>query len=309
MKYLSSHFIRKNSSKFVVLAISLFMVFCSNGQSKNRRSVNKVLTANETENYNIQYDLSKPTRIIDLPGELMEISGLSYYTDNKLVCQHDEKEDLFVIDYLSCEIISKKKSGKSGDYEGVEQVNGSVFLLKSNGTITEYSNFNTNQQKRKSYKTKISQKNDAEGLGYDPKTNSLLIACKSKPSLKDAENKFKSKRCIYRFSLDENKLKEVPFIYIDLEKMEREYGKKHFMPSAIAYNPIDENFYVLSAVGNHLIVVDRNSNILKMEKLAPSLFMQPEGICFSPDGKFLFISNEGKMRNANILVFDRRTNN
>jgi len=43
--------------------------------------------------------------------------------------------------------------------------------------------------------------------------------------------------------------------------------------------------------------------MLAMIKLSPVIFPQPEGICFSPDGK-LFIASEGAGRGGTILEFD-----
>jgi sugar lactone lactonase YvrE len=42
-----------------------------------------------------------------------------------------------------------------------------------------------------------------------------------------------------------------------------------------------------------------------LKNLKNSIFRQPEGICFSPDGEILFISNEGKNKKGNILVFNK----
>lgn len=76
------------------------------------------------------------------------------------------------------------------------------------------------------------------------------------------------------------------------------------MPSGIAVHPVTGEFYIISAVGNILMVVNRNNEIVHLEKLIPKLYKQPEGICFSPDGKTLYISNEGKQKQANILIFN-----
>ncbi|NJO92482.1 MAG: hypothetical protein HC831_28550 [Chloroflexia bacterium] len=83
------------------------------------------------------------------------------------------------------------------------------------------------------------------------------------------------------------------------------YGLTNFMPSGIAHHPIDDEFYIISAVNNGLIVVSRKSEILHVEKLSKSIFRQPEGICFSPDGETLFISNEGRDKKGNILLFNK----
>jgi len=310
MNYLSNKSIKTRFLKSGLFGVGVFLIIsCNINLNENESAENKMISKKATNGFSFKYDLKKPSNSIGLPFELKEISGLSYYQKNQLICMNDERADIYVIDYLTGGVVAKRESDKAGDYEGIEYVDGSAYLLKSNGTISEYTDFNTPQQQKKTYKTKISTKNDAEGLVYDPESNSLLIACKNKPSLKDVENKRKYKRCIYQFSLKNKELTEKPFLCIDLEKIEKEYGKKNFMPSAIAFCLIDKNFYVLSSVGNLLLVIDRNSNILYLERLNPSIFPQPEGICFSPDGEFLFISNEGRIKKGNILVFKRQTKN
>ena len=51
-----------------------------------------------------------------------------------------------------------------------------------------------------------------------------------------------------------------------------------------------------------LMVLDRNGKVLDLQDLDNKLFLQPEGICFSPQGD-LFISNEGRGGKGYILKF------
>ena len=51
-----------------------------------------------------------------------------------------------------------------------------------------------------------------------------------------------------------------------------------------------------------LLVLNREAEIGHIKRLNPSLFNQPEGICFSADGT-LYISNEGGKGQGSILKF------
>ena len=75
------------------------------------------------------------------------------------------------------------------------------------------------------------------------------------------------------------------------------------MPSGFAIHPVTCEFYIISSVGKHLIAMNRNNEIEYAEKMVHKFFSQPEGICFSKEGKTLYISNEGKEKLANILIF------
>lgn len=43
------------------------------------------------EKYELRYDFSKPNSKMEMPQNLKEISGLSFYKDNLLACVNDEK--------------------------------------------------------------------------------------------------------------------------------------------------------------------------------------------------------------------------
>ena len=51
----------------------------------------------------LAYDFDNPTRILPLPGKLMEISGLSYHaTKNQLLAVHDEKGLIYYLNKETC---------------------------------------------------------------------------------------------------------------------------------------------------------------------------------------------------------------
>ena len=81
------------------------------------------------------YDLSSPDTVLNLPADLAEISGLSYLDENHLAAVQDEKGKIFIIDIRDGTITREIKFGKKGDYAGIEIVQGSVYVVKSNGDI------------------------------------------------------------------------------------------------------------------------------------------------------------------------------
>lgn len=305
-------------SRFLILFVTLasFLVLF---ESCAKKSVDSKLIYEIGATYQFPYSIFSADEIYNLKDELREISGLAYYNDHSLLCVNDEKGIIYKFSLKKKGITKKYKFDKSGDYEGIEVVGDQVYVLRSDGNIFAVDHMKNENIFSVKNKTQLNAGNDTEGLGFDPKDNSLLIACKGNPGIK---KKFKGKRAIYKYSLDSNELSASPSYLIDQERireilnfngytsfavtlLESIYpseGDVTFQPSAVAVHPITNNLYVLGSVGKLLIVLNPEGELLAIVKLKRKLFRQPEGICFSPDGT-MFISNEGKGRAANICKF------
>lgn len=286
------------------------------GQDEN----NKILF--KEKNYEFQYRLLKPDKVQSLPPKLNEISGLSIMDDGRFACVQDEKGNIYVLNFETAEIEKKINFADHGDFEGLTLVGTTAWALKSNGNLFRVKNFMEGEEvlRAKKYETKLSKKNDSEGLAYDKNTNSLLIACKGHPYIDS--KKGTHKKAIYKFDLAEKKLITDPVYVIDLDKIKnfRDYntmtklgidllstidenkGDVTFQPSDLAVHPITHNIYLLGAVGDLLMVLNPSGEILLMVDLDDILFKQPEGICFDKNGT-LYISNEGGEGRATILKF------
>ncbi|WP_321297000.1 SdiA-regulated domain-containing protein [Marinifilum fragile] len=296
---------------FCMLAIVFFLEACA--QKKDQKMIYL------SENYgNFPYDLYEPDERYELKDYLREISGLSYFTEHSLLCVNDEKGIIYKFNHRKKEVTKKYEFDKPGDYEGVEMVGSLVYVLRSDGRIFKVDHLKDNIHSVKRT-THLNAGNDTEGLGYDPSTNSLLIACKGSPA---HSNKYMGKRAIYEFWIDKNELSKTPKYLIDqtqirkilefdsysrfsvrlLENINPSQGDLTFQPSAIAVHPITKNLYVLGSVGKILVVLNPKGDIQAIVKLKRKIFRQPEGICFAPDGT-MFISNEGKGSKGNILKY------
>lgn len=275
----------------------------------------------EREGYKFPYGLGEPDQSWDLPKRLVEISGLSYIDEDRLACNQDEKGNIYIFNLKSGEVEQKIDFGDDGDYEGIEIVNNDAWTLKSNGTLFEVKDFLTEEDPYvRKHTTELSDKNDAEGLGFDPVSNNLLIACKGHPFVD--EKKGKEFKAIYNFGIGTKKLEINPFflIIMDSVKYYKNFntmaqlgmellayfddakGDLSFQPSGIAVHPLSGNIYVLGSVGNLLMVFNREGKMMAMIKLRSKYYPQPEGICFAPDGT-LYISNEGDDDDGTILRF------
>jgi uncharacterized protein YjiK len=273
------------------------------------------------------YDLNKPDERYFLPKYLTEISGIAYYKENKILCEQDQNADIYVFNLNKKEIVNKYNFGKNGDYEDIAVVGKTVYILRSDGKIFEVEEFDSENRKVTEHKTPLSNNNNTEGLAYDKSSSSLLIACKGSPAIYK-KNQYSGYRAIYRFDLGKMKLREEPDFLIDLARPESYMNEKIFkkysgrsdlsykllrnstslMPSGLTFHPFSDEIYLISSVGKILVVLNRQGKVLDFQDLDSKIFVQPEGICFSPEGD-LFISSEGKGGQGYILKFKLKKTN
>ncbi|MEL7145390.1 MAG: SdiA-regulated domain-containing protein, partial [Bacteroidota bacterium] len=201
------------------------------------------------------------------------------------------------------------KFWKNGDFEGIELVGDRIYTLQSDGDLISFEFKGEDVRKIRKEETKLSIKNDTEGLGYDPIDDVLLIACKQDGDLGDQKVKG---RVVYAYNYHQRILKEDPVIQIRWETV-RDFLKLHgldifindsrrFRPSAIAVHPIDKHYYVLSTTGKSLIVFDRKGDIALYYTVPRNVMEQPEGICFDPNGD-MYLSSEGEEEAPRIVKF------
>lgn len=264
------------------------------------------------------YNFNNPSLAHTLPAILHEISGITYLNSTSIACVQDEKGIFFIYDFVNGKIIRQFSFGEDGDYEGIAKVGNKLYVLRSDGTLFEISEYESNNYKVKSYPTDIPAE-DNEGLCYDEQNNRLLIACKSKIG-KGSE--YKDKRAIYGFDLKTKKLSKSPVFNFDLNiinsfmeendiagptKTKKKSGKVEpnlkFRASAIAIHPISKKLYLISATDYLLFIFNMNGSVERIEQLNPGRFNKSEGITFLGNGNLL-ISNEGDNGNPTLLLFN-----
>jgi hypothetical protein len=242
------------------------------------------------------YDLSHPSKKWVLPKELKEISGQAWIDKNHLLAIEDLHPVLYTIKLADNATIEKqtafkKISDKKIDIEDVALVKNTVYALWSHGVLYKIKDWQGKPETKK-LETPLSKENNTEGLCYDPVSHDLLIACKNES---DVEDQKKSTRSIFEFDLKADSLISEPFMLIhknDFKKVADE--KLEFFPSAVAVHPITHDVYILSTKETKCMAVYGYKEELKsFQFIDKDILLQPEGICFAPDGT-LYISSEGK---------------
>ena len=301
-------------STFYLLLMSLF--FC-NAPADTEESTASITLL---DGYDFCYSLKEPDQTFKMPKDLEEISGLGISEDGEtLVAIQDEDGKLFIISRYTGEVVNEIGFWKDGDYEGVEMVGSTAYVVKSSGTLYEVTNPGALEQEVEKYNFFLDDSNDVEGLAYDKANNRLLLACKAKAG---HEKRFQHKKGIYAFNLESKTLSEEPVYFISLDSINHYLEKDpaihkleklveffdseedfDFSPSAIAIHPISGNIYVTSSVGKMLLVFSPQGHVIHIEKLSKKVHPQPEGLCFDPIGT-LYISNEGKGEDGLIYRFN-----
>jgi uncharacterized protein YjiK len=287
----------------MMFIILLFIFACANNNTDNNRDKKR-------SNFNLESKNS-----VKLSKKLHELSGLAMTNDGRLFGHNDEKAEIFQIDYSDGSIIKSFSLGKKSvkkDFEGIAIVDDIFFLVSSSGEIFEFSEGEDNSSvPYEKYKTRLTSKNNVEGLCYDPESNSLLLACKEYPG-----KSYDGKRAVYAFSLTEKKLNIKPRFLISIEEVNSfkntGFAKKlgdfflltedSFAPSGIEKHPQKNSFFLLSFHGRMIVEISSVGKIIGVIFLDKKYHNQPEGITFSEDLSLL-IGDEGGKGKATITKY------
>ena len=292
--------------KYFRVFLSIAICYSCNSNS-SKKEKNEETDAAKKANASLSYDLLHPQKKWELPGELKEISGQAWIDNNHLLAVEDLHPTLYLLSLDSTAAIEKTSnfkdsSDKKFDLEDITVVDEVAYALWSHGKIYKITSWQNNPAIQK-FNTGLSKENNTEGLCYDPVTQKLLVACKDASNIPGEK---KSAKAVYSFDMSKNKLDEQPFLAIHKNDFEKVADQKiDFFPSAIAVHPVTHDIYVLSTRDTKCMAIyshDGKFNVIQF--IDKELMPQPEGICFSPEGK-LFISSEGKKGDpGNLFEFD-----
>jgi len=275
------------------------------------------------------YNLSKPN-IIELPSELDEISGITYYPkDTSVFAIIDEDGILYKIPIKEPKNFKQWRFDKKSDFEDIVLLDSVFYVLISNGDIEtikfkgdslviDKSSFygkNTDEslgdkkELSKAEKKELKNErrdevkiNEFESL-FKTDSGQLILMCKECDA--DAKNKVS----LYKYE------EGIPFTeYMSFEiapiaqKLNDE--KLKVKPSAAAINPINKDIYVLCSTGTKLLIILSSKGEFKeVYKLDPIIYKQPEGIAFTPAGDLIITNEFAGEGNAELLILKNKNKN
>jgi uncharacterized protein YjiK len=243
------------------------------------------------------YDLNHPI-VVNLNSELNEISGITYYPkDTGIFAISDETGYLYKIFPNKKVPLQKWKFGSKHDYEDLQRIDSTFYILASNGDIVSIKFSKNAPMQVSNFKKNDKEKNEFETLYFDSTINKLVLICK------DCKKDKKETVSTHAFDVTNNTYGNGPYtINVNTINKEANVKEMKFKPSAAAVNPITNELFIVSSVNKMLVIADKNGNAKSVYNLRPSIYKQPEGIAFTPKGD-LIISNEfAKDGTANILV-------
>ncbi len=291
-----------------MLLLVLFIYCCGDDQSMDKTTI-KSLSFNPENRQSVK-----------LPNILQELSGLAMTKDGRLFGHNDERADVYQINPDNGKIVKSFSLGKKTlkkDFEGIAIVDDLFYLVTSDGDLYKFKEGEDKSEvSYKKYETRLSSKNDVEGLCYDPDTETLLLACKGYPG-----RGYDGKRAVYSFSLSNKKLKKKPRFLISIKEVNnltnpgiaQKLGdfflltENSFAPSGIARHPENHSFYILSSQGSTILEISADGELKGRILLDKKHHNQPEGITFAKNLSLL-IGDEGGNGKAKITTYPATRN-
>ncbi|HEY0432751.1 MAG TPA: SdiA-regulated domain-containing protein, partial [Chitinophagaceae bacterium] len=242
------------------------------------------------------YDFSHPV-IVHLPSALDEISGIVFHPkDTSLFAIQDEKGWLFKI-YLRTPVkIEKWKFSNSGDYEDLSLVDSTFYVLKSKGAIEEFRYYSFDSSDLRSFKVPSEDRNEYETLYYDSQLKKLVVVCKDCAQDKKGE--------ISTWTFDPATQAYDTGWKIQTDKIRQSLKEnKKIKPSAAAISPMTGELYILASINKALIILNKDRSFKAAYKISPTLFPQPEGICFTAAGDLIISNEAADKEQADLLIY------
>lgn len=231
------------------------------------------------------YDFSNP-KLLELPQELDEISGIVYYPkDTSVFAIIDEDGILFKISLNNPRQVKSWKFDKKRDFEDLVLLDSNFYALISNGDVEKISfTGNTISTSRSNFSDYSKSANEFETL-YADNDSTLVLICKTC----EADDKKAIGQLAYSIA---DSFPYRPLPSLDMTPVNKKLGvNKYLKPSAGAINPITKDLYLVSSIQNLLVIFNSKGVFKELYKLDPGLYKQPEGLAFTPEGH-LIISNE-----------------
>lgn len=235
-----------------------------------------------------------------LPEELAEISGLALTADGRLLAHDDERGRVSEIDYRRGVVVKQFVIGKQAlhaDFEGITVAGNRLYLLASNGTLYEF--LEGARGERVAYTvhdTHLGNECEFEGLAYDARLNSLLLACK-----RVGTKRLQEMLVIYRWRLRTGDGGQLSTLTVPLALAIGANGWKSLHPSDITVDPVSGNYVLVAAQEQALLEITPDGAVVDSRPL-PDGLKHTEGVAITRDS-LLILSDEAGGRPATISLY------
>jgi hypothetical protein len=250
------------------------------------------------------YDLAgAPAWRAVLPADLVEVSGIAFTSEGRLLAHGDEQALIWEFD-----VKSRRLRGRfglvgaggilRGDFEDIQVVGERVFLVTSDAAIYEGKVVPEGRTTEGRRRTKgLGGGCEVEGMSWDEATKSLLLLCKATRS-----KQWKDRVVVVAVSVDDWHFEAEPRILIRESELAKVTGQKAFNGSAIVRHPRTGTYLLVAGPQRAFAEVSAGGEVLGGGVLDRSRHPQPEGLAIAPD-LTLLVSDEGASGQASITGY------
>jgi uncharacterized protein YjiK len=236
-----------------------------------------------------------------MPRDLGEISGLALAADGRLLTHDDEQGRITVIDPRRGVTLKRFWIGQSvrADFEGITDVNGTIYLITSNGKLYEFPEGDDGDHVRYSvYDTHLGDSCEFEGVAFDSSTNTLLLPCKNV-----RQRQLRDQLVIYRLRLRKSDTLRDSMIAIPMQRIVGNTGWKGFHPSDITIDPVSGDYVMVAGPEKGLVEINPLGVVVRSEPL-PGKHHRAEGVAITRDG-LLIVSDEASNSTPAVITLYR----
>lgn len=237
-------------------------------------------------------EVTDGVRIVSLPEELREISGLAVAGPTSVFAHDDEQGVVREVSIEDGRVLRSITFGGRGDYEGIAAAGNRIFVITSDGMLSSIAETTGLSGGRPSQRdvtetvdTGAGEQCEIEGLSLAPQPGRLLILCKE---IRGRGNR--GRLLIFAWDIAARRLIEQPFVDADLSETLGE-NRRGFAPSGIDWDASRRRIVIVSARNRLLLELDEGGRVITQRVLEALRHPQAEGVAVMPNGA-LVISDE-----------------
>lgn len=245
-----------------------------------------------------RFDFEHRIGRVDVPGRLDEISGLAVSASGRLFGHNDERGVVYALDPTTGAVGRGFEVGAPAvrdDFEGLAVAGERFFLVSSRGRLYEFREApQGGSSPVRVTDTGVGASCEVEGLTWDPRTDALLLACKTvRPDAPEVR--------IHSLPLDPSRPIPPPLViaFADFAQAGLEHG---FHPSGLDVDPVTGTLVLVGARQEAIAEIDAAGKILCTLRFPGRRHRQPEGIAFGSDGR-LYIADEADGDDARLTIY------
>ena len=235
-----------------------------------------------------------------LPKALNEVSGLALTEDQRLFAITDEAAYVYELDYNAGRLIKRFAVGNPvlrGDFEGIAATPKALHIITSDGRLISFEEGDDDDTVEFTRQdTGAGVFCEVEGLTFNPRDQSLLIACKQ-----TLTRALDERIVVFRWSLLEERLETL--FNVDAAEITSRLQMDNFNPSAIVLD--GSTIVLIAAKQAALAKLTQEGEVLDAYVLPTAdRHRQAEGVALTRQ-RLLLLADEGGNRQARLSVYEQ----